>query len=471
MLGAALLALASRLVYCFHRGLGAGVDHLFDDSLITLRYARNLASGLGLVYNPGDASGEPFLGTSSPLYALLMALPAALGLDPLWSAVLFNAGCDAAICVLLIRLGRSWPLFQLLAPAAFLLHTNILYWSGTGMEFSLLVLLTLLAFALFATGRHGLSGVAAALAIVCRLDALIVLAGFAIVALLQERRVPWRFAVACAATAAPWFLFALAAYGDVVPLSARARYLIYPPEPFGGDALRLLVFSPWLPAALVGAMMAWRKADPHPRLRFVLRVLSLHLPLFAFAYEATGGTLYRRYQVAIEVSLVVLGCAGLAFLLARLREPHGRLAAAALLTLCAFLLAYPTLAALRYPWLRQDAPGNAVHLAAARWLAANSPRDAVVMAGNIGILGYVSERRIFDSKGLASPAAYRALAEGTPAYELLELTRPDYLALDPDEYAELSFHLEDYRLVLEERHPHFDGLVYRIFARKERPGL
>src|SRR5438093_3627463 len=40
-----------------------------DDAFITYRYARNFAEGLGLVYNPGQA----VLGTTTPLYALMMA--------------------------------------------------------------------------------------------------------------------------------------------------------------------------------------------------------------------------------------------------------------------------------------------------------------------------------------------------------------------------------------------------------------
>jgi len=35
-----------------------------DDAYITFRYARNLADGLGFVYNPG----QQVLGTTTPLY-------------------------------------------------------------------------------------------------------------------------------------------------------------------------------------------------------------------------------------------------------------------------------------------------------------------------------------------------------------------------------------------------------------------
>jgi len=46
------------------------VGFIRDDAFITFRYAKNLADGLGFVYNPG----EHVYGTSSPGFALLMAV-------------------------------------------------------------------------------------------------------------------------------------------------------------------------------------------------------------------------------------------------------------------------------------------------------------------------------------------------------------------------------------------------------------
>jgi hypothetical protein len=51
---------------------------LVDDAFITYRYAARLATGHGLTYN----DGERILGTSTPGYAMLLALPAVvIGID------------------------------------------------------------------------------------------------------------------------------------------------------------------------------------------------------------------------------------------------------------------------------------------------------------------------------------------------------------------------------------------------------
>ncbi len=61
--GAAILAWLNRLV--------------LDDAFISFRYARNLVSGHGLVWNPG----ERVEGYTNFLWTLLMAVPEGLGLD------------------------------------------------------------------------------------------------------------------------------------------------------------------------------------------------------------------------------------------------------------------------------------------------------------------------------------------------------------------------------------------------------
>ena len=63
-LAAHLVALGVAITLYFPRAMG------MDDAFITFRYAANLAAGHGLVHNPGEA----FLGTSAPLYALVLGL-------------------------------------------------------------------------------------------------------------------------------------------------------------------------------------------------------------------------------------------------------------------------------------------------------------------------------------------------------------------------------------------------------------
>ena len=62
-----------------------------EDFFITLRYAENIAAGHGFAYNPGIAT----LGTTTPLYTLLLALCIRLHLDPILGGKLCGIAADA----------------------------------------------------------------------------------------------------------------------------------------------------------------------------------------------------------------------------------------------------------------------------------------------------------------------------------------------------------------------------------------
>src|ERR1043165_8307340 len=82
-----------------------------DDAFITFRYSRNIVEGQGFVYN----IGKPSLGTTTPLFTLLMAAISAITgqQDFQWYAIIVSALADAITCVLLYLLacrltGNDW---------------------------------------------------------------------------------------------------------------------------------------------------------------------------------------------------------------------------------------------------------------------------------------------------------------------------------------------------------------------------
>lgn len=87
-------------------GLFVGSGVLFrrftvDDAFISYRYARNLASGAGLVMNPG----ERVEGISNLPWTALLGLAAAAGLEPHTAAPVFSFLCGLAGIVLTAELG------------------------------------------------------------------------------------------------------------------------------------------------------------------------------------------------------------------------------------------------------------------------------------------------------------------------------------------------------------------------------
>jgi arabinofuranosyltransferase len=99
-LGWALLALCV-LGFVAHAAVYWG--WLEDDAFISLRYARNLAQGRGLVFNPG----ERVEGFSNPLWVLLAAAAFRVHLDPLLVWRLLGIACGALSVLLSWRLARG----------------------------------------------------------------------------------------------------------------------------------------------------------------------------------------------------------------------------------------------------------------------------------------------------------------------------------------------------------------------------
>ena len=92
---------ATALLAGAHTSLFYG--HLVDDAYITFRFADNLASGHGVVWNRGEA---PIEGYTNFSWMLLSALARALGLSPhrvmLVVGLVCGVGC-VAVCVLAAR--------------------------------------------------------------------------------------------------------------------------------------------------------------------------------------------------------------------------------------------------------------------------------------------------------------------------------------------------------------------------------
>jgi arabinofuranosyltransferase len=167
-----------------------------DDAYISLRYARNLVEGHGLVFNPG----ERVEGYSNFSWTLMMAGSMAAGLDALRVQRIFGAVCGAGLVVLLPFLSRvvrgHWrPAWDGLA--ALFLSTSITLgaWSGSGLEAAFFSLSGWLGFLAVVVGRPWLAAGALSVALLTRPEAPLFVAVAGLYVLLQarfEQRHSWR---------------------------------------------------------------------------------------------------------------------------------------------------------------------------------------------------------------------------------------------------------------------------------------
>lgn len=416
-----------------------------DDSFITFRYARNLLAGQGFVFNPGEA----VLGTTTPLYTLLMA-----GLGALFGgiqadfptiALFVNAVADAFTCLLLweigkrLRMERAGFLAGLLWAAA---AYSVTFAIG-GLETSLYVLLLTASAWAFLAGKRKLTALLGALALLTRPDALILLGPLVLGRLMQMgrelRKKPQPSPVASymlemALFVLPvlaWYGFAWLTFGSPFPHSVTAKLAAYRLEPnaalirlvqhyatpflhhnLTGAALGVglgLFFCPFLYA--IGARQAWK----------AIGWLSLPLTLYPWLYLITfaipNPLIFRWYLTPPLPLYFLFLLAGLDELLQRLLKsrlggwrPRLALSLVLVFSLVPLLSEWrlmldhgparpaPEMAFIKLELLYRQAAGK---------IAPQMDENTLLAAGDVGVLGFYTPARILDTVGLNSPVSTR----------------------------------------------------------------
>jgi hypothetical protein len=130
------------------------LPHTDDQAFISLRYARHLVDGHGLVWNIGEGAVEGYANFS---WVLLGAAFLLTGFDPVIGLKLVGAGCLVASVPVAYWVARHWvrPLFATLPGTWITAHFGTLWWSGSGLETGAAVLLTLLTVGCGARGVGG----------------------------------------------------------------------------------------------------------------------------------------------------------------------------------------------------------------------------------------------------------------------------------------------------------------------------
>jgi hypothetical protein len=215
-------------------------ERIVDDAYITFRYARNIAEGRGFVYNPG----EHVLGTTTPLYTLLLTAVALVSGSHDFPnlAVVINALAGATSVGLLYALGKQAIDHWAPAVAAGALWAVAPYsvtFAIGGMETDLTIALLLAASYAHMTARPRWMAALSALAFLARPDTVILTGLLWLDQVLEHRRMPWREGAIGLGLLAPWLIFGTLTFGSPIPGSIAAKSATYWLPP-GESLIRLI---------------------------------------------------------------------------------------------------------------------------------------------------------------------------------------------------------------------------------------
>lgn len=385
--------------------------HLRDDAYITLRYAERIAAGQGFVFNPG----EHVLGTTTPLFALLLAGLARLGLPVEDSAVAIGIASDAIAVVVVSAIGARFLQGRgvVFAALSYALLSPLVSHAVSGMETPLYTLLILGSVLTYSIGRMGSAGVLVGLVILARPDGLLLALVLFIHALASRCRGLWRTVAAAAAIVAPWIVFSVAYFGSPLPqsvvakaqgmpqnaLSSLSNFLWY----FSGDAHRR--FLPLVPLFFLGiARRQWDRS---------LMVLMAWAGLYSLAFIVSGKFVFPEWPFEwYFVPLMAPFALGIGAGLERVVELLTRSSPKAVLWRRAATVAVAAVFICSYSWVltynkeewsKWVAGREALYAHLAQVIMENGVEDEVVAAYDIGAFGFHYPGPILDLWGLVSP--------------------------------------------------------------------
>jgi len=445
------LAILGTLLY-----LGYSLQYGFlgfplDDAWIHQTYARNLALHHQFAYN----LGEPSVGSTSPLWTLLLTPTYLLPVDhKLWTYLL--GGVLLALTGWIIhRLSKSLflddPLVPILTSTFCLLEWHLAWAAFSGMETILFVFLSLLSLERHLAGeRPFLSGLIAGLLALTRPEGAILALLLILDTLWRRKRgshsLTWRevalhlafLLVGFGLVMTPYLAFNLSITGQVFPNTFYAKHAEYQ-EIIAGVPL----WARW--AQLAGVTVVGAQILLIPGCLYAIyRILKLRqgkavLPLVwwfvlvtIYAVRLPVTYQHGRYLIPAIPILILYGISG-----ARDVRSLPRIVRQVL------LISVPLLLVIF--WLRgAEQYATDVRIIDSelgmmgRWLRDNTPPHAVIGAHDIGAIGYFSERILVDTAGLVNTEVIPFIRDEEKILDFLEQKGVDYVVIFPSWYPQIA---------------------------------
>jgi hypothetical protein len=406
-------------------------EYQLDDSLIYLRYVRNLFDGFGLTYNAGDH----FNGLTSPLYSYVL-IAANVVTHNLQYTTIFLSFLFLCLAAIYGAAALSENRIEQVLAGFFIVSFNYFY-ATFGMETTLFLFLTALVLHWYRHGRLLLTGIAVGLVILTRAEG--VLLGGVILShyvLVNKRLPPLKYLALPAVILFANAIFNTLYYGSPLPATGNAKigqgrsgywgtgflflHVEYMRDWFFGGNYRLLWFM--FPTAAFGIWATRHALTTRLSLAYIallgafyvfLRIPSYHWyygPFFYFLLLFSAIGAFRLVQLAVQL-------------------PTRRSVAVVLATpLIAIIVAFGALN-LKLADITRGSFDPYRNIG--NWIAGNTPHNSSVAAAEIGTIGWYANRYVIDILGLTNP--YNAdFITRKDVHSWLTKYAPDYILIhDP----------------------------------------
>jgi hypothetical protein len=423
-----------------------------DDAWIHQTYARNLAFRGEWAFLPG----QPSAGSTAPLWTLMLTLGYLLRVDHrIWSYLL-----GSIFLVLTGWFATRWMNIRTerlrqkvaLIGVVVVLEWHLVWAALSGMEIPVLTFLIVAALLWMETEEWNpfVMGALLGLGVWVRPDALSLWLPLVWHVIFQEAGQPipvmrkiGRVGIGFAGAMAPYLILNYSLSDTFWPstfYAKQAEYAIMRELPILNRLISQLslpligVGTVLIPGLIFGTLRivrdrTWRRLAPLIWALALLGVYAIRLPV---TYQ------YGRYVMPVLPVVLVLGMEGLQLWVRPKAEQMLRRVLSKAWPLTVLVVNVVFLGFAGIPAHARDvAIIETEMVAAARWIALETEKNALIAAHDIGALGYFGERDLIDLAGLVSPEVIPFIRDEEALGAYIDKERADYLMTFPGWYPEL----------------------------------
>jgi len=412
-------------------------DYIVDDAFIHLTFARNLSEGHGFSFNPD----VPTYGVSAPLWTILLAL----------LSNIFVPGPALAKTLSIICGVLTIPAFRLVAGTIGLtnrsanvatliwaLNVWLVRWTASGMETTLALLFLILAFNAQIRFR-GIAGLWLGLAMLCRPEAAVV----AVIFVLDRWKTgniiqALKLLAIIVLVNLPWHIYALSIFGTLRPNTALVKggfgLPVFSDFLLGLKRTLLIIGSGHGLETLVilfGLILVIKR-------RLMLSDFEIRTSALLIIWAIFPATIYLAQGIFVSSRYLLIGLPALTLLmflildgLEHRRRLHiwryGRYFLMVVIIIQQVFLTYR----ITLPHVKAFKPTIEVLTQIANQLRQETSSGSSVAVGDVGVIGFYSQRYVVDLEGLVTREMipYRT---GIPLDDLI--LSGEYLKVYPVDY-------------------------------------
>lgn len=372
-----------------------------EDSYITYSYAKHIAQGKGFVASVGS---KPSLGTTTPLFTLLLAAFAYIGVEPHIASMWIGAFCHAVIAMLMVLLARRFMNPWLaLASGIFWAFSLAIFFRIGGMETPIqIVLLVSLALSEIHSLASKSSAVILALLLFCRPDSVLIFVSVLAFWIFNDscRTRVLRNLLIITLITLPWVIYALQTFGSIIPSSLVSKFTVHVSwtvnlNTFLNDYFPSVILPPFIVAIFIlGSINLWRES-------YEFRPFLVWIPLYYVSFWAGRAPDFAWYYVPPLVFIPMIFIRGLLTLTNRIPSAFKSAAMSICILISLGIWLYANLICTY--GLRATAHSVPVHKRLALYMRENANEQDLIAAKEVGMLSYYSKSRVVDLLGLTSP--------------------------------------------------------------------